>query len=71
MAATQVQVDALKAAILSRGGAERIQYGDRSVSYNMKEARLLLSRMEAEVAAATTGAPRRRILRLHQSGNGY
>lgn len=69
MAYTQADVNALRAKITKLAGANRIQHGDRSVSYDLKEARKLLAVMEAEVAT-TNGKPRRRVLRLTQTGDG-
>lgn len=54
MAFTQIQIDALKAALSS--GTLKVRMNDREVTYrSLQEMRELLAIMEAEVNPTTTG----------------
>lgn len=69
MAFTQQQINALEAAIAS--GTLSVRYGDRQVTYqSLSEMRRLLRQMRAEAGAAAGQRPRRRTMRLYQSGSG-
>lgn len=53
MAWTQTDIDTLKAAIASRGGAKRIKFSDHEVDFEtMDDMRKLLADMERDVADA-------------------
>ncbi|MCF8799249.1 hypothetical protein KIP31_10085 [Xanthomonas campestris pv. campestris] len=69
MAFTQEQITSLESAIAS--GTLTVRYGDRQVTYHsLKEMRSLLTQMRSEVGASIGVRPRRRTMRLFQSGTG-
>lgn len=69
MAFTQEQITSLESAIAS--GTLTVRYGDRQVTYHsLKEMRSLLTQMRGELGASLGVRPRRRTLRLFQSGTG-
>ena len=60
MAYLQSDIDTLKAAILARGGARTIAFGDQSVSFDSIDDMLkLLAVMTAEVATVAGATPSR------------
>jgi roadblock/LC7 domain-containing protein len=68
MAWTTDHLAALEEAIAS--GELSVRYGDRMITYqSLREMRSLRAEMKAEIAAAA-GRPRKRVFRLHQSGQG-
>lgn len=69
MAFTQQQITTLESAIAE--GTLSVRYADRQVTYqSLAEMRQALAQMRREVAAAAGQRPRRRTMRLFQSGTG-
>ncbi len=69
MAFTKEQVATLEAAIAS--GVLTVRYADRTVTYQSLDAmRRVLRQMRGEVSTVTGAKPRRRTIRLFQSGTG-
>jgi hypothetical protein len=70
MAFTTDDVTRLERAIAS--GQLTVRYADRSITYQNTESMLkALKQMRAEVDAEAGTAPRRRTMRVYQSGRGY
>jgi hypothetical protein len=69
MAWTTTDIEKLEKAIAS--GQLTVRYADRSITYQNSEAMLaVLKQMRAEVDAAAGTTPRRRTMRITQSGRG-